>query len=147
MQIHLAVLLSLCLRIQGVADGGGSGGGVIQDSGQTFWNCGWIFHGLMDRDPAWNDVGAIALLFKCQCWAIWDFVDVSWKGAQRRLNRERRSDCLTNKCWYYVFNSIHSSDVEGSGSPAVCWGGRERSVQRHSHCLCSCWASLSAGLS
>lgn len=33
---------------------------LIQDSGQAFWNCGWIFHGLMDWDPAWNDVGAAA---------------------------------------------------------------------------------------
>lgn len=31
---------------------------------------------------------------------IWDFVDVSWKGKLRNRNRERQSDCLTNKCWY-----------------------------------------------
>lgn len=83
---------------------------VVQYSWQTFWNYGWIFHGLMD----WDAVGSgyhsyyhahtnalIRLLpLKCQCEVIWDLVDVSWKGKLRNRNRERQSYCLTNKCWY-----------------------------------------------
>lgn len=33
-------------------------GCVVQYSWQTFWNYGWIFHGLMDWDLAWDAVGS-----------------------------------------------------------------------------------------